>query len=184
MFSGPGTHLLLNHLPVVGFVCLTPFIVFSLFLKAHRRKQLALLATILMSILTFPAFWTGDSAQEGLENYSIIKESQQENFESKEGETRIEHAELGMAQMQIDQHEKAADYALMASLITGCLAAIVFSFSLRSKAYLTALTAIVAHAVFVTAGFMIWTAYEGTKIRHPELIDRTIEEIEEEERAY
>lgn len=146
MISGPQAHLLLNHLPIVGFVLLTPFFVLVFLGKNFVLKRLMLLAMVFVGSLSLPAYFTGEPAEEGIEHLS------------------------GISQDLIEEHEEVAEKGLIAALITSALALAVWWFGRRSQditnkgMLVVALAAIVATVILGVAG------HEGGKIRHPEIM--------------
>ena len=146
-FNGPQIHLMLNHLPVVGFILLTPVLALTAWRGDDRLKRLALLGTIAISLLVLPAFWTGEPAEDGIEHLP------------------------GVSKHLIHEHEEAAEKALTLGLITGGIALVGYILSRKKN---TALKIAINSALvgsIVTSLAMAKTAHEGGKIRHPEIRD-------------
>lgn len=145
MLNGPQLHLMLNHLPIVGFILLSPIMILVSMIKKSEYKRLALLATVILGLLTLPAYLTGEPAEESIEKYQ------------------------GVYEAHIEEHEEAAELALFAALITSGLAAAGWLYSRRDATKLPLITVLLAGAVLTTSGLMVWVGHLGGKIRHPEI---------------
>jgi hypothetical protein len=149
MFNGAQLHLILNHLPIVGFVLFVPVILLACFSRRSDYKRMALLAATLLGLLVLPAFWTGEPAEDTLEQ------------------------QPGVSENLIEQHEESAELALVAALATSGLAALGWFVSRKKEAWLAPATSGTALAVILTSGLMAWVGHEGGKIRHPEISNGT-----------
>lgn len=145
MFNGAQLHLIVNHLPIIGFVLFVPVILMASFTKRSDYKRLALLAATFLGLLALPAFWTGEPAEDTLEG------------------------QAGISEKLIEEHEEAAELALVAALGTSGLAALGWLLSRRKESWLAPATSGTALAVILTTGLMAWVGHEGGKIRHPEI---------------
>ncbi len=145
-FNGAQLHLLTNHLPVVGSLFATLVLLSGLLLKnsSVRRTGLALLA--FAALTTLPAYFSGEPAEEKIEDLPGVSES------------------------LIHDHEEAAEATLVVLALTGVVAAGGLALgrmrreSLESKAQWASLALGV-----VSAGFLANTAHLGGFIRHPEI---------------
>ncbi len=143
--NGPQLHLMLNHLPVVGFILLTPILALTAWRGDTRLKQLTLLGTVAIALLSLPAFWTGEPAEDG-----------------------IEHLQ-GVAKHLIHEHEEAAEKALTLGLLTGAVALGGYFMSRRKDSLTQAAMYAALTGSILTSLAMGKTAHEGGKIRHPEI---------------
>lgn len=149
MFTGPQMHLMLNHLPVVGFVLMLPVLVLTwVFGKADFRRA-GMLGVVVVGLLALPAYLTGEPAEEGIEHLAGVSES------------------------TIEVHEEAAEVALVLALVTAGLAAAAWVATRRSDRLLGVAMPVVTLAALATTGVMAWVGHEGGKIRHPEIGDAT-----------
>ncbi|HET9241054.1 MAG TPA: hypothetical protein VFO10_27565 [Oligoflexus sp.] len=149
MFNGAQLHLIVNHLPIIGFVLFVPIILMASFTRRSDYKRLALLAAMFLGLLALPAFWTGEPAEDTLER------------------------QAGISENLIEQHEESAELALVAALATSGLAALGWLVSRKKEAWLVPATRGTAMAVILTTGLMAWVGHEGGKIRHPEITNTT-----------
>lgn len=147
MFNGAQLHLIVNHLPIVGFVIFVPVILMACITKRSDYKRMALLAATFLGFLALPAFWTGEPAEEIIERYGDVSEA------------------------QIEEHEESAEIGLVAALMTSGIAALGWLLTRSNDARLNLAISITALAVIVTSGLMAWVGHEGGKIRHPEILD-------------
>jgi hypothetical protein len=147
MFNGAQLHLIVNHLPIIGFVLFVPVIVMACITHRADYKRMALLAATCLGLLVLPAFWTGEPAEDVLER------------------------QAGVSETLIEQHEESAELALVAALATSGLAALGWLVSRRKETWLVPATSGTALAVILTSGLMAWVGHEGGKIRHPEISD-------------
>lgn len=136
-------HLILNHLPVLG-------IPFGLILYAagtlrrnEEMKRYAAFFTVVVALLTIPAYLTGEPA-----------------------EKLVEHLP-GVAESLIEKHEEAAEVSLVLTLFAGAFAGLTLLFRhpkfdrLSSTAFVLAL---------VVSGISLgYTANLGGEIRHSEI---------------
>jgi hypothetical protein len=147
--NGALIHVALNHLPVVGILFGTVLLLGGLLLKKDSLIKGALALLVLAGLSAVPSFLTGEAAEEVVGRWP------------------------GVSDMAIDQHEKAADFALAASLIVGAVAGVgIFLLKKRgglSNAFLWTLFVVSLWACTVLAR----TAHLGGLIRHPEISTAT-----------
>ena len=145
--SGPQLHLMLNHMPVVGFILLTPILLLVAFRGDNRLRKLALMGTFAISLLALPAYWTGEPAEDGIEHLP------------------------GVSKHLIHEHEEVAEKALVLSLMTGALALGGLYLARKNETSLRLATNLVLASSLLTSLVMAKTGHEGGKIRHPEITD-------------
>jgi hypothetical protein len=138
-------HLMINHLPVVGFLLFVPLLFWSWSHRSHDIRRLVFCSGILLGMLTLPAFLTGEGAEEAIED------------------------QAGFSESRLEPHEEAADLALMAALGTAGLSLtfLGLSFWRQLPDRLTFGSLLVASLLTNTA--MGWTAYLGGQIQHSEI---------------
>jgi hypothetical protein len=145
MFTGPQLHLMLNHVPIIGFFLMLPVLFLTLLSKRVDYKRIALLGVSVIGLLALPAFFTGEPAEEGVEHMPGISEN------------------------LIKAHEEAAELALILALVTAGLATVSWIATRKNSTLLTWAMPVVTIAALGTSETMAWVGHEGGKIRHPEI---------------
>jgi uncharacterized membrane protein len=137
-------HLLLNHLPVLGSFLGLGLLLAGLVRRSPALSRAALWTLLATALLGIATFWTGERAEELVEELP-----------------GVEH-EL------IHEHEEAAEQARIAFLAAGALAlaALVFRREGAARRALLGLTLVVA---LVAAVLLARAANLGGPIRHPEI---------------
>lgn len=145
-------HLVINHFPIFSMLFGLLILVWGLWKKQESIQKIAMVLFVLGAITSYIAVETGEGAEEIVEDYA----------------STISHD-------AIHEHEEAAEIAMWFSLLTGGLALanlFVVKYNLRHKNMVLGILLIAATAA---VGTLLYTAYEGGKIRHPEAHD-TIQE--------
>ncbi|GAB4395801.1 MAG: hypothetical protein OHK0053_06620 [Microscillaceae bacterium] len=149
--NGAQIHLLLNHIPILGALFGLILLIFG-FIRANRSlTQAALLTFIVAALVTIPVDWSGEAAEEILE----------EKYEA-----QVSHD-------LIHEHEEMAELSVALMLALGGLSLLAFYFSWRKHRFATLANGavlVLALVVFVT---MARTGHSGGLIRHPELLPVT-----------
>lgn len=137
-------HLLLNHVPVVGAAFLVLLFAFAVAQRDPKLAMPGLIFSVLLAAMTAAVYFTGEPAEEAVENIS------------------------GVSELSISLHEEAAKISTIAFAVTGLLAlgALVLS---RNKPISRRVTVFALAASLVVSGMLAWTANLGGKIRHTEL---------------
>ena len=138
-------HLLFNHLPIVGSLIGILILAAGIFFKQAMIRKTAFAVLIFSALVTLPAFFTGEGAEE------IVEELP------------------GISHNLIHEHEEAAELALWLSEALGILAIIAFYLEhihhkLSGMANLFAL--ILSIGTFVS---FAKTGNTGGEIHHPEI---------------
>ena len=137
-------HLLLNHVPTIGFVIGLAFFVMSLFLKQSELHRASLVIFFLVAAVTIATYISGNDARESLKQTE------------------------GISVPLIEAHESAALVAFVFMQITGFFSWIglwIWNRPLRFARWNTALILLFATLAFA---LMARAAYFGGAIRHPE----------------
>ena len=139
-------HLLLNHVPTIGFGIAVALYALSLWIDSRDLKLAGLVLFVLVAITTIPAYVTGNAAQLNLQNENV-----------------------DVSASLIETHEGAAFLSMAVMEVTGALAWLAL-WTLRRTSRLSAAMgrAILALSV-VTFGLMALTAKLGGEINHPEI---------------
>jgi len=138
-------HLLFNHFPVIGTILCLLLLLFALMRKSDELKRASLGGLVLISLLTIPAFLTGEPAEELVENLP------------------------GVSHALIEAHEKAALVAFIALGITGALALVGLIWFRNRTTLPTWLIAAALLLTSVSVGLMARTGNLGGEIRHTEI---------------
>jgi uncharacterized membrane protein len=142
-------HLLITHLPVFGSVLGSLVLVHGLWTKSNQTIIAAYNLFIISAIGAGIAYFTGEAAEETVENIQDI------------------------AKGTIDQHEDLAVVALI-SLITLGIASVVGIFlTLRNSGLTKAAGIVILLISLLSFGLVARTAYLGGQIRHTEIAKST-----------
>lgn len=138
-------HLLLNHLPVLGVPFALLLLAGGMLACSEPVRRAGLIACVAAGALAGPAFWSGEPAEHAIEGIP------------------------GIAEARIEEHEEAAEWALGGAVALGAIALGALVLSLRRGAapvWATTATLVVG---LVVAAMLARAAFEGGRIRHPEI---------------
>jgi hypothetical protein len=138
-------HLLFNHLPIVGSLIGILILAAGIFLKQVLVRKTAFAVLIFSALVTLPAFFTGEGAEE------IVEELP------------------GISHSLIHEHEEAAELALWLSEVLGILALIAFyleHIQHKLSGMANFFTLIFSIGTFVS---FAKTGNTGGEIHHPEI---------------
>lgn len=140
-------HLLVNHLPIVGFFF--GFIILSATMVRRGDRGMFLAAMLVLVISgggALAAQFTGEPAEEIVEHLQDIPKA------------------------LIETHEGAALIATILASVTTLLAIVLSVFTLRREGRIGVMPlSIILVATVVTCGAMTWAGSTGGKIRHLEI---------------
>jgi uncharacterized membrane protein len=138
-------HLLLNHVPTIGFVVALAFYIVSFFGKSDHVKQASLALMVGVAFITIPTYVTGNAAWNAIQSMDDMKVSAAET------------------------HEGAAFLAMIAIQITGALAFLGLWSMRRTGSLSHAATAVIF--IFASVSFVLvaGAANLGGEIRHTEI---------------
>jgi hypothetical protein len=138
-------HLLTNHLPSIGQI-VGILVLLTGLLRASAALQNTGAWIILISAITIlPVSWSGESAEEQIENIS------------------------GVSETQIEAHEDAAGRAWVMTLVNGVVAIVWLVLSRTAPQMRTWLSAVFAITSVVSVILIALASHQGGLIRHPEL---------------
>jgi uncharacterized membrane protein len=138
-------HLIVNHLPIVGALFGCIILLAGILFKQPVVKKTAYSLLIFCSLLTLPAFFTGEGAEE-----------------------MIEHLP-GVSENLIHEHEEAAETTLWLSEILGIFAVVALYFE-QTRHKLAGIFGILTLVLNLgTFASMSYTGNTGGEIRHPEI---------------
>lgn len=148
IWNGAQFHMLVNHLPVIGFIGVVPAIAFGMISKSLDIKRFVLVTTTIVGLSALAPFWTGEPAEETLERLP------------------------GFDKELIHEHEEAAEFATILAVVTGIAAGCALILQRkRPESTRKTLPAVLVLSL-ITGAAMAKTAHEGGKIGHPEIRDR------------
>lgn len=138
-------HLALNHFPVIGLFLATLVFGLSVFFKSDEGKKIGLLLLIFISVLTLPAYFSGEGAEEIVEELA------------------------NMDHHVIHEHEEAAEPFIIVMSVLGILSLASFYLIWKKgniQRWLLISNLILALFACTVAARV---AHTGGLIRHPEL---------------
>jgi len=151
-------HLLLNHVPTVGFGIGIALFVVSLVARSNDLKQASLVVLVGVALLSIPTYATGNAAQVHLEETGAIGAA---------GDAEIPES-------LVRTHEGVAFVALALMELTGALAWLALWKFRRTATLSTAMGGAILLLSLVTLGLMAQAGNIGGMINHPEI--RTAQE--------
>lgn len=140
-------HLLVNHLPIVGLLIGALILIAGIFMNTSEVKLTALAVLVFSALTSIPAFYTGEGAEEVVENIA------------------------GISETLIHKHEESAELFFTITLILGSLSLLGFILEFKKLKfakyiiYLVLLTALADGILAKNAGTT------GGEIRHSEIRD-------------
>ena len=153
-------HLLLNHVPTVGFGVGIALFVLGIGTRSNDLKQASLVVLVGVALISIPTYATGNAAQTHLQERGDISDG------SNEGRVTLS---------LIETHEGAAFLALAFMEVTGALSWLaLWQFRRRSRLS-TGMTGALLLLSLVTMALMAQAGNIGGMINHPEI--RGAEEI-------
>jgi uncharacterized membrane protein len=136
-------HLIVNHLPVVGAIWLLIVLLIAVWRPSAPLIRLGLGLSVLLAITAGIAFWTGEPAEEAVEDLA------------------------GVSHSAIESHEEIARVALIAAVVTGLVGAAGLWVSRRRARRGAAVAALAC--VAVTVVLLGIAANRGGLIVRPDL---------------
>jgi uncharacterized membrane protein len=140
-------HLLTNHIPVLGVLFATLALAVGVLGRSRPIARFGIACLAGAAIAVVPVYFSGEPAEESLENAVSLSET------------------------SVDRHEDAAGTAAILLAALGAAALFVWLRSRSGDGLPRASRAVLVAALAVSA-IVIWTAHLGGQIRHTEL-DRT-----------
>lgn len=138
-------HLLFNHFPIIGSILGFLVLAAGFFLKNQHVKNVAFGLFIFTAVVSLPAYFSGEGAEDKIEKLAGVEES------------------------YIEEHEEAALWGIIAVELLGIAGIIALFFSVKNKPFAhQAALATLALALF-TMAVMYRVGNTGGEIRHPEI---------------
>lgn len=145
VFNGAQIHMLVNHLPVIGFLGIVLALAVAIMVRSHDIKCFVLLATTVVGLSALAPYWTGEDAEEVIEDLP------------------------GVSKDLIHEHEERSELATVFAVVTAVVAAAAFVLQRKKPETLKVSMPAVFVLSLISAGIMGSAAHEGGKIRHPEI---------------
>ncbi|SRR6056297_147527 len=138
-------HLVINHLPVFSMLFGLLILLWGLFKQNIPFQKLAMILFIVGAVASYVAVETGEEAEDVIEEYV----------------PSISHD-------LIHDHEEAAEISMWFSFVTGGISLLGLFVVGKDHRYEKVLAGVLVVAALAAVGMLMYTAYEGGKIRHPE----------------
>lgn len=143
-------HLMLNHAPVIGAPLVLLLLTVGLWRGSRDLVTVSLVLVLGLAVTAALVYFTGEPAEEAVEHAPWFREA------------------------LVETHEEHALVSLVASLVTGALAAASLVFRRRGGETRWLPRAVWA-ALAVSTLLFAWTAWSGGRIRHDELRSTAIQ---------
>ena len=138
-------HLALNHAPVFGTIFALGLLIYGLWRRSNELKKTVMGFVVIITLLTFPAYFSGESAAE------------------KPG------AFTGPTKTLVEQHDEAAALAFTGIFVAGLFALAGLIMFRRGKAVPHWFGLVLMLALLVVSALMARAANLGGQIRHEEI---------------
>jgi len=146
-------HLLLNHVPTVGFVMTIGLFLAGLVAGSDQLKRASLAAFVGIALIAIPTYVTGNAAAEHL---CIAKANEP-------------CADVAISRPLIERHEGAALLSLVVMMATAGFAWLGLWHYRRLRKFATWNIAVIVLLAVVSMGLVARAANIGGEIRHPEV---------------
>lgn len=142
-------HLLVNHLPIVGLMIGVLILITGLLLHKTQVKLTALGIFVFSAVASIFAFYTGDGAEEVVENL------------------------VGVSETLIHNHEEYAETFLIFTLILGSISILTFIAVIKKVKYVQYLMLLILILAFADGMLATFVGKSGGEIRHTEIRSNT-----------
>ncbi len=142
-------HLLITHLPIFGSILGGLVLLHGIGVRSNQTKIAAYYIFLLSSIGAGIAYFTGEAAEETVENIQ------------------------GVVEASIKQHEEFALFSLISLIILGVTALIGLFLTWRNSALTRTVAFIILFISFLSFVIVARTGYLGGQIRHSEITNGT-----------
>lgn len=145
-------HLLINHIPILGSLFALILLAYGLFFNNESIGRAALIANMVITLVTVPAYYSGEEAEDKIEEMS------------------------GFSEKYLEEHEEMAEPAFTVMLVTGSLSllTLLVSFTKYEK-FRKIMLSLTFVAGIITFGMMAAVGFYGGKIKHNEISGETFE---------
>ena len=135
-------HLMINHIPVIGIPGVILLLVYSLAQRNEEVKRVSFGLFVLIALMTFAVFFTGEAAQKVVKGLP------------------------GVTEAYIGRHEESAEYSLVLVEVLGLLALAGLVFRRRFGRIPNAIVVLVLVMSLIASAVAGLTANLGGQIRH------------------
>lgn len=142
--NGAHIHLLLNHIPVIGMILTLPLLAWGIWRRSDDLMRASLWLLVVIGIISVAVYFSGEPAEEVIEEMGGISES------------------------LIEPHEESALIAAILIVLTSITAAFAL-FRFRRGPLSRRLSSVLFLLALVSAGVVSYTANLGGRIRHSEI---------------
>ena len=137
-------HLVLSHVPVVGIPLLGLLFAFALARRSDETAKAAMSLLFLIGVAAVVVYFTGESAEEAIEDVP------------------------GFSEAIVERHETAAKIAAIVTATLGGLALIALAW-MRRRRFPQQMIATALVACIAASGWLAYTANLGGQVRHTEI---------------
>lgn len=138
-------HLLINHLPIIGSILGALVLAHGLWTKSNQTKIAAYNLFIISAIGAVIAYFTGEGAEESVENIQ------------------------GVVEATIKTHEEFALFALISLIILGVASILGLYLTIRKSSNTRTAAFVILFISLISFGLVARTGYLGGQIRHTEI---------------
>jgi uncharacterized membrane protein len=138
-------HLLITHLPVFGSILGALVLGYAIWVKTNQTKNAAYFIFIISAVGAAIAYFTGEGAEEAVENIQ------------------------GVSENMIKLHEDAAMYALISLIVLGAISFVTLVLNRFKTSLIRPASIVVLIVSLVSFGLVARTGYLGGQIRHMEI---------------
>lgn len=139
-------HLLWNHFPILGALFAAGVLLAGIVLNDRKINQVGLVSLVIFTLLTLPAFFSGEGAEEVMEEYP------------------------GISHAAIHDHEEIAELGLWVMIFAGVVALAGYILQRRKEHLHRSLSMVALVAALAAFGVMVRVGLSGGEIRHPEIV--------------
>lgn len=144
-------HLIVNHFPIIGTIFGLGILIVGMFLKNNSVKNTAYILFFVAAIFAFLAVYTGDGAEEMVEDFPNI------------------------GKQIIHEHEELADKFAIVLYVLGIASLIGFYLNIKNNAKSKLMSFIILIIALVGVFYAQAVGTSGGEIRHTEIRENTVE---------
>jgi uncharacterized membrane protein len=137
-------HLIVNHIPIFTTVIGIFILIWGMYKSRSSILNIAFVLFIFGAIGSYVAIETGESAEDVVEEIATVSHD------------------------AIHDHEEAAELSLWFAIVMGLLSAGALAAKKLNLRFETGLHIVILLTALITAGILMYVAYEGGKIMHKE----------------
>lgn len=138
-------HLLITHLPIIGSILGALVLIHAIGVKSNQTKIAAYYIFVLSAIGAAIAYFTGEGAEESVENLQ------------------------GVMEATIKTHEEFALFAFISLVVLGVAAIVALFVTFRESIWIRTTAFILLFIALISFGLVARTGYLGGQIRHTEV---------------